>query len=443
MLISVIGGEGFPDCPVDNPSLLLEALTQVSDTLTSIHLKLKPDEISAGTVLSVCHRLNSLVYSGGLIEDIDLRNVPETLGLKRLSLHVEEGIRSSTLQPILRRCPSLELLEVDRCLDGNCLDLIRQYCPDLLYLNFNAVNGGRETWPELPRIEDEDGGGGLQVLEIARIDDSMTERLVAYMEENMSNSLQELSLSSIAQRRHRLQKPLKRLHTLRCWPSEHVGTLDDEDPFPSSIIRQSRNLKSVIFEQAQLLGPETFMALAQLDELTHLQCFDSLRISDQGLRRFLEKHKAQGSRSALQHLTLDHGLQAMSDDTLDVLGGVTSLTALSMADTQLITKDAFEAFAHKLRYFPHLVTLGFSLMDCVTDVALWHLYDSKSLKSIALYDLANITNDGVACLADYDNLEYLEIDCCNEEAIEPSLVRLVRRMRYIINKYTKSPSSSK
>ncbi|KAI9268926.1 hypothetical protein BDA99DRAFT_337362 [Phascolomyces articulosus] len=133
----------------NNQMPLYLALHSVTDTLVSLDITFKErtNVPALGLILSTCSNLSTLRFSAyeiNIVTPFSLSNVTTVLTQLELVDTQREGIQGEQLKSILRACPYLHYLSINKC-ETDIYNLVLNHCPNIHTL---VAGGYSSLWSE-------------------------------------------------------------------------------------------------------------------------------------------------------------------------------------------------------------------------------------------------------------------------------------------------------
>ncbi|KAI8137522.1 hypothetical protein BJV82DRAFT_674741 [Fennellomyces sp. T-0311] len=378
----------------------LMALSQARNTLARLEIVLPKESppFPLAAVLSTCNNLQRLYYAHytavataatlGVVSTAS--TCPSLLDMELSFARIDTG----ALRKLLPCCPKLRRLSIDFC-DITAIGAVRDCCPELAAFGFNRC---------IPMDEPQKGAvfsstaiyqpRGIRHLAVSSLQGPEYDDLLPLLSENAS-ALESLCFRfpcSSTPEEERIWRKLtdvtafSNLRQLETNFSNHFG------PMAGQLISRCPSLECLSIYFADYIGTDVSQAISGLSslQLLHLSCVHGVQED-----ALLQMFQVLATYSSLHTLQLGEWEFKITGALLQAIANISSLKVIELSELDA-DRTAFQTFAQTLerRSSVHSIILGF--LDCVSDDAIRHISSIQSLRRLALYDLENVTEDGLS-----------------------------------------------
>ncbi|KAI9494045.1 hypothetical protein BDB00DRAFT_343812 [Zychaea mexicana] len=408
--------------------------SQSSHSLTELYISFDTLETVPllGNVLSECPNLTHLTYEAPDFDRIvNTTPLPEKCGITHLRLNTFLGVllQRPQLEPILRACPELRCLIVDRCAPS-ALGAVHELCPNVPYLHYGSHDDDISDidqltpwdWPSARIIPNNDANSkkttkavaGSRYISIAAEDAKINRREVISTLNRNAATVEELYLNIHVDENRFIYTPAweplnifggERLRRFECTIGCRTSVL-------ASIFYRSPGLETIVIRDMHYITNAIFSSLLDLPNLKCLRLLDCTGLKEDGLTSFFGKLAAYGNNkttlAVLEELEFAD-MPSITDHSLNALLDIMSLRTLSLTRCNSISGIGLNEFMEKMRGNLSLIEeLNFMQIDAVTDLTLCALGAIERLKRVKLSLLNGVTDRGLVSLAcDFGKYEHI------------------------------------
>ncbi|KAI9492656.1 hypothetical protein BDB00DRAFT_788643 [Zychaea mexicana] len=392
--------------PDIDTSLIPMALCRLDNALVDLSLDFSEhsNPPSLAALIHACPQLIRLKYSSESWQL--LRNkqdlLPENCNLIELDINTgSEYFDASEAEIILKRCPKLRSLYLDRYLEQELIPIVMQHCSKLESFVFNKYDGFQA---QLDRWKLVDGSnkttpGVLSRLHLCNPHYFISAEDIVRVLRCGNNTLKELycAFDYTDSMVNDFSYPRLSLPRLTVFHTSAGGSRAQN--VIASIIRQSPAIEEFdLHVYNKQIEPAIFIALEGLPRLRFLE-IGADDVDDEmqaiGITEFFGRQATLSSRrNRLEELHLHR--VSLTNAHLTALASMKTLQKISLDECiQAASVQEFNSFIERLGLLPSLQTIKLGNIDYVTDMTLEKLAGSKSLKELELWDLEEISERGI------------------------------------------------
>ncbi|KAI9316317.1 hypothetical protein BX666DRAFT_2027860 [Dichotomocladium elegans] len=411
------------DVVIQDIELFKSALSSVGHTLTSLWMGAqRKNPILLGTALSVCPKLEIFVGTGSSLQ---IQNSQDRIcsghfpQLKELYITLYETDDYDP-EPILKACPSLEYLHIiGPTATAKNLRLLHNYGDKLISAGLDVVSPPYNIH-SLGSLMRETKEPGLQDLSLGCLPESGMPDLVKLLKRHR-HSLKDLFIDLDEGEPSRNQDyflifgRVEMLYKLTSLTVEVSGAVINEQAI-SSLIQHAPALEMVCLRLVETVTVNLLESITALDHLRCIRLEECGSIDNEGLSNLFEKHVDLGEESPLREVTLDTTMADSSlieEETFMLLAEIKTLTVLKLAGEQNLPKKALRRILMYLsKNAQRLAEVSFTSIPAIDDAAIRYISQSKSLESLHLKNMTNLTGAFLIHFARIHRLTSLKVEDC-------------------------------
>ncbi|KAG2227168.1 hypothetical protein INT45_003898 [Circinella minor] len=401
-------------------------------------------------ILSSCPNLTRLAYCTTASVDIGMSKqgcsyLPNKLKLTHLFLRIKCNVNMDyqELERLLQHCPDVELLDIGQC-ELSPLDMINRYCPKLIQLTIDDYSS--YDFCDRPSLAIPKGWFKTIKQQQQKIKSSNFSSKNSTNNHNNINNLQSVflklrpeqvdgtqMLSLLDDHQDELKNlsihlpnydgfnPDPRWNPLLNFGSNTLQHLTfDTHTYPHvliSILRKCPNICRLKLNNLYSFDSDEIDAIANAPSLRYCHFLSRLHFTLNNMNRFAISLQKRGPDNGLKLLEFDNW-KCITDDMLEALAWITNLKGLKFVSCNKLTSFRLHEFFENLpKTTTALKYLSLKNLENVNDFTLHAVGEMKTLRSIELIGLNDITDNGLVRLMSSPvvaNLKHLKVFQCSK-----------------------------